>query len=82
MDETLRCDPTAAALFFPLAEYLSLSNEERDERNHRASQSSRGYLRRKGIPLWTTQKKALEIAVWHASLSANSRTDEEREEDL
>lgn len=29
MDETLQCDPPAAALFFPLAEYLSLSNEER-----------------------------------------------------
>jgi len=29
MDETPQCDPTAAALFFLLAEYLSLSNEER-----------------------------------------------------
>jgi len=29
MDETPRCDPNVAALFFPFAEYLSLSNEER-----------------------------------------------------
>jgi len=29
MDGTQRRDPTAAALFFPFAEYLSLSDEER-----------------------------------------------------
>lgn len=29
MDETPWCDPTVAVLFFPFAEYLSLSNEER-----------------------------------------------------
>lgn len=29
MDETRRRDPTAGALFFPFAEYLSLSDEER-----------------------------------------------------
>lgn len=29
MDETRRRDPTAATLFFPFAEYLSLSDEER-----------------------------------------------------
>lgn len=29
MDETRRRDPTAAALFFPFVEYLSLPDEER-----------------------------------------------------
>lgn len=35
----------------------------RDERNHRASWNSRGYPRRKGIPLWTAEKKVLDCSV-------------------
>lgn len=34
-----------------------------NERNHCASSSSRGYPRRKGIPLWTTEKKVLDCSV-------------------